>query len=68
MSLGAIVAVAKAGSTLRAVAVAIVIVIVMGLLIAAQQIRVVSLQGAIALERDARQTAPKSTSDRLARR
>ncbi len=68
MSLGAIVALAKAGSTLRAVAVAIVIVIVMGLLIAAQQIRVVSLQGAIALERDARQTAPKSTSDRLARR
>ncbi|MFP3851571.1 hypothetical protein [Pseudomonas sp. W5-01] len=68
MSLGAIVAVAKAGSTLRAIAAAVVIAIVLGLLIALQQIRVVSLQGAIALERDARQTAPKSTSGRLARR
>lgn len=57
MSLEPIVAVAKAGSSLRAVAVAIVIVIVMGLLIAIQQIRVVTLQGAITVEANARQEA-----------
>jgi len=57
MSLEPVVAVAKVGSTLRTIAVAIVIAIVMGLLIAIQQIRVVTLQGAVTVERDAKQLA-----------
>jgi LysB family phage lysis regulatory protein len=57
MSLEPVVAVAKAGSTLRAIAAGIVIVIVMSLLIAIQQVRVVSLQGAVTVERDAKQLA-----------
>ena len=57
MSAEPIVEVAKVGSTLRAIAVAIVIVIVMSLLIAIQQIRVVTLQGAVTVERDAKQVA-----------
>jgi LysB family phage lysis regulatory protein len=57
MSIEPVVAVAKAGSTLRAIAAGIVIVIVMGLLIAIQQVRVVSLQGAVTVERDAKQLA-----------
>ncbi|KGF63633.1 hypothetical protein [Pseudomonas lutea] len=42
---------------MRAIAAAIVIAIVMGLLIAIQQVRVVSLQGAVTVERDAKQQA-----------
>jgi LysB family phage lysis regulatory protein len=57
MSLEPVLAVAKTGSTLRAIAAAIVIVIVMGLLIAIQQVRVVTLQGAVTVERDAKQLA-----------
>ncbi|TDV44412.1 LysB family phage lysis regulatory protein [Pseudomonas graminis] len=57
MSLEPVVAVAKVGSTLRAIAVGIVIVIVMGLLIAIQQIRVVTLQGAVTVEAKAKQEA-----------
>jgi len=57
MSLEPVVAVAKVGSTLRTIAVAIVIVIVMSLLIAIQQIQVVTLQGAVTVERDAKQLA-----------
>ncbi|MEQ7921154.1 hypothetical protein ABQX22_18295 [Xanthomonas sp. WHRI 1810A] len=57
MSLGPVVAVSKAASTLRIIAVAVVIGIVMSLLIAIQQIRVVTLQGAVSVERDAKQVA-----------
>ena len=57
MSLEPVAAVTKSVSTLRAIAVAIVISIVMGLLIAIQQIRVVTLQGAVTVERDAKQVA-----------
>jgi uncharacterized protein HemX len=57
MSLEPVVAVAKAGSTLRAIAAAIVIVIVMSLLIAIQQIQVVRLQGAVTVEAKAKQEA-----------
>jgi LysB family phage lysis regulatory protein len=57
MSIEPVVAVARAGSTLRAIAAGIVIVIVMSLLIAIQQVRVVSLQGAVTVERDAKQLA-----------
>lgn len=57
MRLEPVVEVAKVGSTLRTIAVAIVITIVMGLLIAIQQIRVVTLQGAVTVERDAKQVA-----------
>ncbi|MCF7541831.1 hypothetical protein [Pseudomonas petrae] len=42
---------------MRAIAAGIVIVIVMSLLIAIQQVRVVSLQGAVTVERDAKQLA-----------
>ncbi|MEN5029107.1 hypothetical protein [Pseudomonas sp. Ps21-P2] len=42
---------------MRAIAAAIVIAIVMGLLIAIQQVRVLSLQGAVTVERDAKQQA-----------
>ncbi|MCF7558895.1 hypothetical protein [Pseudomonas petrae] len=42
---------------MRTIAVAIVIAIVMGLLIAIQQVRVVTLQGAVTVERDAKQLA-----------
>ncbi|WP_133776753.1 hypothetical protein [Pseudomonas graminis] len=42
---------------MRAIAVGIVIVIVMGLLIAIQQIRVVTLQGAVTVEAKAKQEA-----------
>ncbi|TDV54625.1 LysB family phage lysis regulatory protein [Pseudomonas graminis] len=62
MSLEPVVSVAKAGSTLRAIAAAIVIVIVMGLLIAIQQIRVVTLQGAVTVERDAKQVAVEANN------
>jgi LysB family phage lysis regulatory protein len=57
MNIKPVVAVAKSVSTLRAIAAAIVIAIVMGLLIAIQQVRVVSLQGAVTVERDAKQQA-----------
>jgi LysB family phage lysis regulatory protein len=57
MSLEPVVAVAKVGSTLRTIAVAIVIVIVMSLLIAIQQIHVVTLQGAVTVEAKAKQEA-----------
>jgi LysB family phage lysis regulatory protein len=57
MSIEPVVAVAKAGSTLRAIAAAIVIIIVMSLLIAIQQIRVVTLQGAVTVESKAKQDA-----------
>ncbi|TDV43768.1 LysB family phage lysis regulatory protein [Pseudomonas graminis] len=57
MNIEPVVAVAKSVSTLRAIAAAIVIAIVMGLLIAIQQVRVVSLQGAVTVERDAKQQA-----------
>jgi LysB family phage lysis regulatory protein len=57
MSLEPVVAVAKAGSTLRAIAAASVIIIVMSLLIAIQQIRVVTLQGAVIVESKAKQEA-----------
>lgn len=57
MSLEPVVAVAKVGSTLRAIAAAIVIIIVMSLLIAIQQIRVVTLQGAVTVEAKAKQEA-----------
>jgi LysB family phage lysis regulatory protein len=57
MSLEPVVAAAKVGSTLRAIAVAIVIVIVMSLLIAIQQVRVVTLQGAVTVESKAKQEA-----------
>lgn len=57
MSLEPVVAIAKVGSTLRAIAAAIVIVIVMSLLIAIQQIRVVTLQGAVTVEAKAKQEA-----------
>ncbi len=57
MNIEPVVAVAKSVSTLRAVAAAIVIAIIMGLLIAIQQARVVSLQGAVTVERDAKQQA-----------
>ena len=57
MSLEPVVAVAKVGSTLRTAAVAIVIVIVMSLLIAIQQIHVVTLQGAVTVEAKAKQEA-----------
>jgi LysB family phage lysis regulatory protein len=57
MSLEPVVAVAKVGSTLRAIAAASVIVIVMSLLIAIQQIRVVTLQGAVTVESKAKQEA-----------
>jgi LysB family phage lysis regulatory protein len=63
MSLEPVVAVAKAGSALRAIAAAIVIAIVMGLLIAIQQIRVVTLQGAVTVERDAKQVAIDANKD-----
>lgn len=63
MSLEPVVAVAKVGSTLRTIAVAIVIAIVMGLLIAIQQIRVVSLQGAVTVERDAKQSAVDANNE-----
>ncbi|MEQ7920235.1 hypothetical protein ABQX22_13655 [Xanthomonas sp. WHRI 1810A] len=57
MSLEPVVAVSKAASTLRIIAVAVVIGIVMSLLIAIQQIRVVTLQSAVSVERDAKQVA-----------
>lgn len=57
MNIEPVVAVAKSVSTFRAIAAAIVIAIVMGLLIAIQQVRVVSLQGAVTVERDAKQQA-----------
>ena len=57
MSLEPVVAVAKASSTLRAIAAGSVIVIVMSLLIAIQQIRVVTLQGAVTVESKAKQEA-----------
>ncbi|MEX6666806.1 hypothetical protein [Pseudomonas sp. W2-17] len=61
MSLEPVAVVARVGSTFRAIAVVIVIVIVivivMGLLIAIQQIRVVTLQGAISVEAKAKQEA-----------
>jgi LysB family phage lysis regulatory protein len=63
MSLEPVVAVAKVGATLRTVAVAIVIAIVMGLLIAIQQIRVVTLQGAITVEANARQEAVDANNE-----
>ncbi|WP_133773479.1 hypothetical protein [Pseudomonas graminis] len=47
---------------MRAIAAAIVIVIVMGLLIAIQQIRVVTLQGAVTVERDAKQVAVEANN------
>jgi len=57
MSIEPVVAVAKVGSTLRTIAVAIVIFIVMSLLIAIQQIHVVTLQGAVTVEAKAKQEA-----------
>jgi LysB family phage lysis regulatory protein len=57
MSMEPVVAAARVGSTLRAIAAAIVIVIVMSLLIAIQQVRVVTLEGAVTVERDAKQVA-----------
>ena len=63
MNIEPAVAVAKTGSTLGAIAAAIVIAIVMGLLIAIQQIRVVTLQGAVTVERDAKQTAIDANKD-----
>jgi LysB family phage lysis regulatory protein len=63
MSLEPVVAVAKVGSTLRTIAVAIVIAIVMGLLIAIQQIRVVTLQGAVTVEAKAKQEAVDANNE-----
>jgi LysB family phage lysis regulatory protein len=63
MNLEPVAAVTKSVSTLRAVAVAIVIAIVMGLLIAIQQIRVVTLQGAVTVERDAKQVAVDANNE-----
>jgi len=63
MSLEPVVEVAKVGSTLRAIAAAIVIVIVMSLLIAIQQIRVVRLQGAVTVEADAKQKAVDANNE-----
>lgn len=57
MSIEPVGALARAGSTLRAIAAAIVIIIVMSLLIAIQQIRVVTLQGAVTVESKAKQDA-----------
>ncbi|MFP3849128.1 hypothetical protein [Pseudomonas sp. W5-01] len=48
---------------MRTIAVAIVIAIVMGLLIAIQQIRVVSLQGAVTVEAKAKQEAVDANKD-----
>ncbi|WP_074893638.1 hypothetical protein [Pseudomonas graminis] len=48
---------------MRAIAVAIVIVIVMSLLIAIQQIRVVKLQGAVSVEANAKQEAVDANKD-----
>jgi LysB family phage lysis regulatory protein len=66
MNLEPVVAVTKSVSTLRAIAAAIVIAIVMGLLIAIQQIRVVSLQGNLTLERGATATALSANAESLA--
>jgi LysB family phage lysis regulatory protein len=63
MNLEPVVAVTKSVSTLRAIAAGIVIVIVMGLLIAIQQIRVVSLQGNLTLERGATATALSANAE-----
>jgi len=63
MNVEPVVAVSKSASTLRAIAAAFVIAIVMGLLIAIQQIRVVTLQGAVTVERDAKQVAVDANNE-----
>jgi len=63
MNVEPVVSVTKSVSSLRAIAAAIVIAIVMGLLIAIQQIRVVSLQGNLTLERSATATALSANAE-----
>ncbi|MEQ7920334.1 hypothetical protein ABQX22_14155 [Xanthomonas sp. WHRI 1810A] len=63
MSLGHVVAVSNAASTLRIVAVAVVVGIVMSLLIAIQQTHVVSLEGKLNVERDAKQVAVNANEE-----
>ena len=57
MSLDPVGAVSKTAATMRIIAVAVVITIVMSLLIALQQIRVVSLTAAVGVEAKAKQDA-----------
>lgn len=55
--------VAKAGTVMRIIAVAVIITIVMALLIAVQQVRVVTLQGSLAVETENTQKAMAANAE-----
>lgn len=63
MSIEPVAVAAKASGVMRVIAVAVVIIIVMGLLIALQQVEVVKLQGNLALETKGRADAVAANAE-----